>query len=68
MPHTSEIKPGRVATGVPRAVGPEISKSAAGPAWASDERVYLAEIAAAPNRYPASGVVNALGSAATVSA
>lgn len=36
------------------------------PAWAPDERAYLAEIAAAANRYQASGVLNALGSAATV--
>ena len=36
------------------------------PAWAPDERVYLEEIAAAPNRYQASGVLNALGSTATV--
>lgn len=36
------------------------------PAWAFDERTYFAEIAAAPNRYQASGVLNALGSTATV--
>lgn len=36
------------------------------PAWAPDARAYLEEIAAAPNRYQASGVLNALGSTATV--
>lgn len=36
------------------------------PAWAPDERAYLEEIAAASNRYQASGVLNALGSTATV--
>lgn len=36
------------------------------PAWATDERAYLGEVAAAANRYQASGVLNALGSAATV--
>jgi hypothetical protein len=36
------------------------------PAWAPDARAYLDEIAAASNRYQASGVLNALGSTATV--
>ena len=35
-------------------------------AWASDPRAYLDEIAAAPNRYQASGALNALGSTAGV--
>lgn len=36
------------------------------PAWAPDERTYLGEVAAAANRYQASGVLNALGSTAIV--
>ena len=36
------------------------------PAWASGERAYLAEVAAAANRYQASGVLNALGYTASV--
>jgi hypothetical protein len=36
------------------------------PSFAADQRAYLADIAAAANRYQVSGVLNALGSVATV--
>ena len=43
-----------------------LAASLVDPAWAPDERAYLAEVAAASNRYQASAVLNALGSTATV--
>jgi hypothetical protein len=43
-----------------------LAASLVDPAWAPDERAYLAEVAAASNRYRASAVLNALASTATV--
>lgn len=43
-----------------------VAASLVEPAWAPDAQAYLDEIAAASNRYQASGVLNALGSTAMV--